>query len=219
MIKIFLFNDAKHTRIYIMHTCVTRSSLDPFPSQRTLGVETDSGNLVNRNNKARKAGSSSFSRDGRGVHKVICASATSARTSKKFGLPAPPTLAHRRSVQLVSRSFRPLSTNISYILYISCITHSYIRGDIYIHTHIHTQYVTWKDLSYTDLPFISLTSRITSFYLFLSFSLSIYLSICLTLSLYLFLILSIFLSLSFFLSVSLSLSLSFSLNSRLRSSR
>lgn len=68
----------------------------------TTGVETDSGNLVNRNNKARKAGSSSFSRDGRGAHKVICASATSARTSKKFGLPAPPTLAHRRSVQLVS---------------------------------------------------------------------------------------------------------------------
>ena len=128
--------------IYIMHTCVTRSSLDPFPSQRTLGVETDSGNLVNRNNKARKAGSSSFSRDGRGVHKVICASATSARTSKKFGLPAPPTLAHRRSVQLVSRSFRPLSTNISYILYISCITHSYIRVYIYIHTHIHIHLYT-----------------------------------------------------------------------------
>lgn len=138
----------------------------------TTGVETDSGNLFNRNNKARKAGSSSFSRDERGVHKVICASATTARTSKKFGLPALPTLAHRRSVQLVSRSFRHLSTNISTI---HIVHHTFIHTRIYIYTHIHTQYVTWKDLSYTDLPFVSLTSRITSFSL--SLSLSIYLTL------------------------------------------
>lgn len=192
-----------------MHTCVTRSSLDPFPSQRTLGVETDSGNLVNRNNKARKAGSSSFSRDGRGVHKVICASATSARTSKKFGLPAPPTLAHRRSVQLVSRSFRPLSTNISYILYISCITHSYIRVYIYIHTYTYTIcYMERFILHGSSFYFPHLANN---FLLSLSVFFSIYLSIYLSNSISLPLSNSLYFSFSFVLPLCFSISFSLSL--------
>lgn len=138
----------------------------------TTGVETDSGNLVNRNNKARKAGSSSFSRDGRGAHKVICASATSARTSKKFGLPAPPTLAHRRSVRLVSRSFRPLSTNISTI---HIVHHTFIHTRIYIYTYTYTIFYMERFILHgSSFCFPHLANN---FLLSLSISFSVYLSV------------------------------------------
>lgn len=138
----------------------------------TTGVKTDSGNLVNRNNKARKAGSSSFSRDGRGAHKVICASATSARTSKKFGLPAPPTLAHRRSVRLVSRSFRPLSTNISTI---HIVHHTFIHTRIYIYTYTYTIFYMERFILHgSSFCFPHLANN---FLLSLSISFSVYLSV------------------------------------------
>lgn len=164
----------------------------------TTGVETDSGNLFNRNNKARKAGSSSFSRDGRGAHKVICASATTARTSKKFGLPALPTLAHRRSVQLVSRSFRPLSTNISTI---HIVHHTFIHTRIYIYIHTYTYTICYMErfiLHGSSFCFPHLANNSL-----LSLSFSIYLSNFIFLTLSNSLYSSSVLPLCFFLSLSL----------------
>lgn len=124
-----------------------------------------------------------------GVHKVIGASATSARTSKE-NLDMQP----RRSISSACLTIvSPVPTRT---LRTRTLTHSY-HTSIYIHINIHIQCVTWKDV---HCPlFGSLTSRVRS--------------VCLSLSLYF--SLSFTLPLSFFLSLSLSF---FLCNSRPRSS-
>lgn len=100
----------------------------------TTGVETDSGNLVNRNNKARKAGSSSFSRDGRGAHKVICIG-DQRENIKEIWTSGP---SNTSTQEISSARLTIVSPSIhQHIYYTYRASHIHTYAYIYIHIYIH----------------------------------------------------------------------------------